>query len=95
MSRKELREFIAAAEAEQREPTSNPFEKLTVAPTLETKTERKMVKQVLMKTQELPKVMKQVDESDISKMTKDMLQKVAEEVIENKLENIEEMTKQE
>ena len=95
MSRKELREFIAAAEAEQREPTPTPFEKLTVAPTLETKTEMKMVKQVLMKAQELPKVMKQVDESDISKMTKDMLQKVAEEVIENKLENIEEMTKQE
>ena len=44
---------------------------------------------------EKPKVLQHVDEEDVSKMTKETLQKVAEEVIENKLEAIEEMTKQE
>ena len=44
---------------------------------------------------EKPKVLQHVDEEDVGKMTKETLQKVAEEVIENKLEAIEEMTKQE
>ena len=44
---------------------------------------------------EKPKVLQHVDEEDVAKMTKETLQKVAEEVIENKLDAIGEMTKQE
>ena len=50
---------------------------------------------VAMSPAEKPKVLQHVDEDDVGKMTKETLQKVAEEVIENKLESIEEMTKQE
>ena len=50
---------------------------------------------VAMSPAEKPKVLQHVDEDDVGKMTKETLQKVAEEVIENKLETIEEMTKQE
>ena len=48
-----------------------------------------------MSPAEKPKVLQHVDEDDVGKMTKETLMKVAEEVIENKLESIEEMTKQE
>ena len=50
---------------------------------------------VAMNPAEKPKVLQHVDEEDVGKMTKETLMKVAEEVIENKLESIEEMTKQE
>ena len=50
---------------------------------------------VALSPAEKPKVLQHVDEDDVGKMTKETLQKVAEEVIKNKLESIEEMTKQE
>ena len=50
---------------------------------------------VAMSPAEKPKVLQHVDEEDVGKMTKETLMKVAEEVIENKLESIEDMTKQE
>jgi len=135
MSMEELREFIAAAEAEQEEPTPTSFEKLTVAPSMETEAKMKMVeqvlsnmnvaelvdfvkassvldagvpvleeaqvermtepelKQVLMEAEELPKVMKQVDEIDIRQMTKETLKEVVEDIMEDHEEDLEEMTK--
>jgi hypothetical protein len=42
-----------------------------------------------------PKVIKHVDEQDVSKMTKETLREVAEDIIENKIETVPEMTKQE
>ena len=62
-----------------------------------TKTELKEVVMDAVITNDIdkPKVLKFVDEEDVSKMTKETLLNVAEEVIENKIELIKDMTKQE
>ena len=62
-----------------------------------TKTELKEVVMdaVIMNNIDKPEMLKFVDQADVSKMTKETLLNVAEEVIENKIELIKDMTKQE